>query len=295
MRRTLAAVLLVSVSSCSFVFTRSPGDVGKPPQKIAACREGRGFPIADAVIGGVLLVSALSLIGQTSGPNGAGTDDNSNVPAILTGTALAAVFGASSYYGFTRTSRCRASHQEYLAAHPPPVLAPVAMAPPVGANGGACTAQLTCDAGLVCSGMPDHTNQCIVAPQIAQVPQTLVAPQTPVAQTPVAPQKPVVPQKPATPEKPAVPVGMQGGACTPQLTCVLGLVCAGMPDNTNKCMPAKGTYLPPQKDPTPAAPAAPAVGTQGGACTPKLTCNQGLVCSGMPDRTNQCIAAPAKQ
>ncbi len=67
-----------------------------------------------------------------------------------------------------------------------------------------------------------------------------------------------------------------------------------MPDHTNKCMPAQGSYLPPQKDPTPAAPASPAIGAEGGACTPKLTCNQGLVCSGMPDRTNRCIAAPKR-
>jgi hypothetical protein len=42
------------------------------------------------------------------------------------------------------------------------IVAPTAA---VGAQGGACTAQLTCNQGLVCSGMPDRTNKCIVAPK----------------------------------------------------------------------------------------------------------------------------------
>lgn len=291
MRRTLAAVLALSLCSCSFVFTRSPGNVGKPPQKFAQCVEGRGFPIADAVIGGLLLLSSLSLLtGTSDAQTGGSSDDTSTVPAVLTGVGLAAVFGASSYFGFTRTSRCRASHAEYIAAHPAPALAPVAAAP-MGANGGACTAQLTCDTGLVCSGMPDHTNKCIPAPpQMAQVPPA--APPPPATPPPATAPPAVTP--PPAPTKPAIPVGMQGGACTPQLTCVLGLVCAGQPDHTNKCMPAQGSYLPPQKDATPTS-SAPAVGAEGGACTAKLTCNQGLVCSGMPDRTNKCIVAPQRK
>lgn len=231
MQRTLAAVLSLTVCSCSLAFTSSPGDVGKPPQKIARCTERRGWPIADAVIGGVMLASSLSLLTQTSDAQSGG-EDSSNTAAVITGVVLASAFGVSSYIGFSRTSRCRASHEEYLAAHPAPAVAPVAQIP-VGANGGACTAQLTCDAGFVCSGMPDHTNQCIVAPQVTQAPPVTTAPvQTPPVKTAPVQTAPVQ----APPAQKSPPVGTQGGACTPQLTCVLGLVCAGMPDHTNKCV-----------------------------------------------------------
>ncbi len=278
MKRTLAVVLTLTVSSCSFVFTRSPGNVGKPAQKFSGCSEGKGWPIADAVIGGVVLASSIGLLGGYQDPN-TGETQSPDLLVTVTGVLIAGAFGVSSYVGFSRTSKCRASHAEYLAGHPPPALDPVANIPP-GANGGLCTPQLSCDAGLVCSGMPDRTNRCIVAPQVAQTP-------------------------PVQPPEPQIPVGMQGGACTPQLTCALGLVCAGMPDRTNKCMPAQGAYVTPQAPPpkpapppptVPAPPVAPAVGAQGGACTAQLTCNQGLVCAGMPDRTNKCmvgqIAAP---
>jgi len=261
MKRTLAAVLTLTVGSCSLAFTRSPGNVGSPPQKMADCKEGRGFPIADAVIGGVFLLSGLGLLNNYDPDTG--ETEGQDTAVTVVGLLAAGLFGVSSFIGFRRTGACRASHAEYIAAHPAPAQNLVAQIP-VGANGGMCTAQLSCDTGLVCSGMPDRTNRCIVAPQVAQTP--------PPAATL------------------AVPVGMQGGACTPQLTCVLGLVCAGMPDHTNKCMPAQGSYLPPETTPPPPAPA---TGAQGGACTPQLTCNQGLVCSGMPDRTNKCIAAPA--
>ena len=267
MKRTLAAVLTLSVCSCSLVFSRGPGNVGKPPQKLADCTTGKALPITDAIIGGVILLSSLGVLNSYNADTG--ESEGPSTAVSITGALIAGVFGVSSYIGFSRSSKCRASRAEYLEGHPPPMLNPLANIP-VGADGGLCTPGLTCDAGLVCSGMPDRTNRCIVASQVAT--------------TPTGPVQPAGPQ---------IPVGMQGGACTPQLTCVLGLVCAGMPDHTNKCMPAQGSYLPPQKDvPPPPPPPAPAMGAQGGACTAQLTCNQGLVCAGMPDRTNKCIAAP---
>lgn len=270
MKRTLAAVLTLTVSSCSFVFTHSPGNVGKPAQKFADCSERKGWPIADAVIGALILASSLGLL-NTYDPD-TGESDGPGTAATIGGLLIAGAFGVSSYVGFSRSSKCHASHAEYLAGHPPPMTNPVAMVP-VGANGGLCTPALACDPGLVCSGMPDRTNRCIVAPQVAQPPPGL-----------------------AQPQGPEIPIGMQGGSCTPQLTCVLGLVCAGMPDHSNKCMPAQGSYLPAQSPPT-GTPLSrvPPVGAQGGGCTAQLTCNQGLVCSGMPDRTNKCIVAPASR
>ena len=264
MKRTLAAVLTLSVCSCSLVFSRGPGNVGKPPQKLADCTTGKALPITDAIIGGVILLSSLGVLNSYNADTG--ESEGPSTAVSITGALIAGVFGVSSYIGFSRSSKCRASRAEYLEGHPPPMLNPLANIP-VGADGGLCTPGLTCDAGLVCSGMPDRTNRCIVASQVAT--------------TPTGPVQPTGPQ---------IPVGMQGGACTPQLTCVLGLVCAGMPDHTNKCMPAQGSYLPPQKDvPPPPPPPAPAMGAQGGACTAQLTCNQGLVCAGMPDRTNKCM------
>ncbi len=254
MQRTLALVLSLSVSACSFVLTKGPGDVGNPPTAIADCTEGKGWPIFDIIAAGVLGVTALSGAGVLSGSEPT-SDDNRLGETATIGAVIAALgFGAGAFYGFSRASKCRDSHAAYALEHPAPAMQPVAYYPPpaaapLGSSGGFCTPQNTCDAGLICAGMPDRTNKCM----------------------------------PGQPLPPLVEVGAQGGACTQQLTCNEGLVCAGMPDRTNKCMPAQPVATPP---------AAPAIGMRGGACTAQLTCSTGLTCAGMPDRTNQCIPVP---
>ena len=212
---------------------------------------------------------------------------------IVSGGLLAVAAGASAYVGYGRVSRCREVRGQFIAGHPggmqpygsypppqggsypppqggsypppqgpppqgpppqgpppqgpppqgPPPQGPPpqGFAPPVGAQNGSCTAQLTCDQGLVCAGMPDHTNRCM-------------------------PVRPVAPSPPPS-------IGAQNGACTAQLACDPGLVCAGMPDHTNRCMPE------------------PAAGTHGGACMANNACGAGLVCAGMPDHTNRCMPA----
>ncbi len=269
MKRSIAAVLSLTVSGCSLLFTHGPGPVGKPPQTYARCTESNTIPIVDAVIGGLLVLSAAGAFGTTQDENASSDTADQGTAATISGLLLAGVFGVSAFVGVGRTKKCRASHQEYVAAHPqqlqpigpgyiPQPIGPGYVPPQnvaVGAQGGSCTAQLGCDPGLVCAGMPDHTNRCMKG-HIQQV----------------------------APPPPAI--GMQGGACTAQLTCEMGLQCAGMPDRTNKCMPARAPVVP-----TPPPP--PAIGMQGGTCTAQMTCNTGLVCAGMPDRSNKCIPAPS--
>ncbi|MBL0216498.1 MAG: hypothetical protein IPQ07_21775 [Myxococcales bacterium] len=257
MKRTIAAVLSLTVSGCSLLFTHGPGPVGKPPQTYARCTDSNTLPIVDAVIGGVLLLSALGAFGTTQDGDVSSDTADQGTAATISGLLFAGLFGVSAFVGVGRTKKCRAAHQEYVAAHPPP-MQPIGPGyvpqqnVPVGAQGGFCTAQLGCDPGLVCAGMPDHTNRCMQGHIV-----------------PVAPPPPAI--------------GVQGGACTAQLTCDPGLQCAGMPDHTNKCMPSRA----------PVPPSPPSIGMQGGACTAQLTCNTGLVCAGMPDRSNKCVPAPS--
>ncbi len=259
MQRTTALVLSLSISGCSFVLNKGPGDVGNPPTVLADCSESKAGPVVDTIVAAVLLVSAIGGVGALQG-NEPTSDNKLGTTATIAAGAGALGFGVGAFYGFYRVSQCKSSHAAYALEHLPPPVQPVAYYPPpgsapIGSVNGFCTPQNTCDAGLICAGMPDHTNKCM----------------------------------PGQPQPPLVAVGVQGGACTPQLTCNQGLTCAGMPDRTNKCMPAQPVVTAP---PPPPAPAPATIGMQGGACTAQLTCNTGLTCAGMPDRTNKCIPTP---
>jgi hypothetical protein len=262
MKRTIAAVLTLTVTSCSFVFVDGPANLGHPPAAYDDCTDSMTWPIVDGVIAASMLLSGAGVLGATRDESDSAEDGGAAgaVSAVL----MAAAFGASAYIGYSRVKKCDRSHAAFIAANPngtrgqyagggqpvqptQPMHQPVVpINPPtalVGQQGGYCTPQNTCNPGLVCAGMADRTNRCM--PEQTQ---------------------PVQPVQPAQPL-----VGQNGGACTPQLTCNTGLVCAGMPDRTNKCIPQ------------------PAAGTQGGACMANNACNTGLVCAGMPDRTNKCM------
>ena len=211
MHRIIAVTLAVAVTGCSFLFTTGPGNVGNPPQAYPDCTDSMTWPIVDGVIAASVLLSGIGVFGATHDSTSS-TSTDGGAAATASAVLTAVAFGAGAYVGYGRVSRCRDVHEQFIAGHPNGMLygggAPQGYVPQagpaVGAQNGYCTAQNTCDQGLVCSGMPDHTNRCIVG-------QTL---------------------------PPPAALGIQGGACTAQLTCNDGLVCAGMPDHTNRCMPA---------------------------------------------------------
>lgn len=249
MKRIIAAVLALTVPSCSFVFTTGPGAVGSPPVAYPDCTESMTWPIVDGIFAASMVLGGIGAFGSTRDSSSSAEDGGT--AGAISALLMAGAFAAGAYVGYSRVSSCKEKREAFMAAHPngmQPVYGGGAYnpaEPPMGTQNGLCTPQNQCGVGLVCAGMPDRTNRCM----------------------------------PAQPSGPAI--GTNGGPCTAQLTCNQGFVCAGMPDRTNKCMPAQ-----------PAAPAAPAVGSSGGACTAQLTCNAGLVCAGQPDKTNKCMPEP---
>ncbi len=257
MKRTIAAVVTLTVTGCSFVLVDGPGQVGNPPAVYADCTDSMMWPIVDGVLAASMLLSGVGVLGATRDESD--TAEDGGAAGAVSAVVMAAAFGASAYFGYKRVSKCDRVREQFLAANPngmrqqyaggggqpvqpaqPAYQLVVPINPPtalVGHDGGYCTPQNTCNPGLVCAGMADRTSRCTSG-------QT----------------------------DPAQPlVGMNGGACTPQLTCNIGLVCAGMPDRTNKCIPQ------------------PPPGTQGGTCMANNACNTGFVCAGMPDKTNKCM------
>ena len=204
MRRTLAAILLVSVTSCSFVFTRSPGKSGNPPDAAPNCTEDRHAVNADIAMSIVFILVSLASIGVLADPRA--TDDRDErrafIPIGIASAVIGTVATAGAYYGIKWTRECRQANSQYAIANPHPI--PQGPPSPPGEENGPCTDAMTCNPGFVCALGPDHQNRCLVPPKA-----------------------------------PPVPVGVvEGGPCTPQLTCFHGLVCAGQPDGTNRCMGA---------------------------------------------------------
>ena len=210
MKRIIAAMLALTVPSCSFVLTSGPGAVGNPPVAYPDCTESMTWPIVDGIFAASFILSGVGLLGATRDESSS-TEDGGTAGAV-SALLFAGAFAAGAYVGYSRVSSCKAKREAFLTAHPN------GMQPVYGGGGG---------------GYAPNPNE--------------------------------------------PPVGTQGGMCTPQNQCGVGLVCAGMPDRTNRCMPAQ--------------PSGPAIGTNGGACTAQLTCNQGFVCAGMPDRSNRCMPA----
>lgn len=250
MNRIVAAVLALTVPSCSFVLTTGPGAVGNPPVAYPDCTESMTWPIVDGIFAASMLLSGVGVLGATRDQSS--TTQDGGTAGAISALLMAGAFAAGAYVGYSRVSSCKEKREAFLTAHPNG-MNPVyggggggyypnpqnPQEPPVGTQNGLCTPQNQCGVGLVCAGMPDRTNRCMPAQPAAQAPA----------------------------------VGASGGACTAQLTCNAGLVCAGQADRSNKCMP----------EPQP--------GTHGGLCMTGNTCNQGFVCAGMPDRSNRCMPA----
>ncbi len=275
MKRTLAAILSITVTGCSFVMVSGPGNVGNPPQVYPDCSDSMTWPIVDGILSASFLLSGIGVVGATHDESS--STEKGGTAGAISAVLFAAAFGAGAYIGYGRVSKCKETREAFIAAHPNGMQPTgyVPMGPAVGTQNGYCTQQNTCNPGLVCAGMPDHTNRCMpdqTQPAIGTQGGACTAQLTcnvglVCAGMPDRTNKCM----PAQVQPAAPAVGAQGGACTPQLTCNQGLICAGMPDRTNKCMPM------------------PAPGAQGGACLANNACNDGLVCAGMADHSNRCM------
>lgn len=198
MRRTLAAVLLVCVTSCSFVFTRSPGKPGSDPDAAPNCTEDQHAVNADIAMSIVFILVTLAAFGAAADPEDP-EDRRSLIPIGIGSAVIGTVATAGAYYGIKWTRQCRSANREYAMSRPIPRTLP-SPPPNPGEETGPCTTARTCNAGLVCTLGPDRSRRCLAPPPI--------------------------------------PVGTEGGLCTPQLTCFHDLVCAEQPDGRTRCVAA---------------------------------------------------------
>jgi hypothetical protein len=119
--RIVAAVTCLSLTGCSFIFTKGPPEQHRQ-MPYFECSTGRAAPIADSVFAGLQVIG----IGITAGQSEAEYNEKNEVdegqrnPIVKRNTAIGlnVVFGAmwalSAYYGYTRTAACRAAKNEWI-------------------------------------------------------------------------------------------------------------------------------------------------------------------------------------
>lgn len=98
-KRGLAAVLAASISGCSLAFVQPPP---VRPTSQVSCTTGYRAPQIDVSIATVLAVFTVAYLA------GEGVEvSDQQITFGVTALSVAAWFGGSGYYGFTRARRCR--------------------------------------------------------------------------------------------------------------------------------------------------------------------------------------------
>ena len=112
MKRAVALTVALAFTGCSFIAVNgpdiAPGTMPMPGDEID-CSESRAAPIVDVVLASLMLMGAISAFIDSRKADGAPLSGEAAV-AIA---AVAAVFGASAYFGFSRTSECRRVRELY--------------------------------------------------------------------------------------------------------------------------------------------------------------------------------------
>jgi hypothetical protein len=118
--RVIAALALMA-TGCSFVFTGSP-PVNHRQLPYFECNSSRVTPALDTVLAAILAISAVGNGAQSdlefdnrfddTDGDGRGDPPFTRKTAVTIDVALLALAGASAYYGFTKTSECRAAKTE---------------------------------------------------------------------------------------------------------------------------------------------------------------------------------------
>ena len=113
----LAAACAVLTQGCSAIFVRSPArdSATEPP----SCTESRAAPMADALLAGVAATFGAAGLTQTLNHCSPSSDcAESFAPglAVLGGVVLLTA-GASAFYGFHQTKRCREAWTSWCGSH----------------------------------------------------------------------------------------------------------------------------------------------------------------------------------
>jgi hypothetical protein len=120
--RWVASFACVALSGCSFFMVRGPSDP-QPQHGYAAaepdCTDSMGWPIADGVLAGVFLMSALGAVAQTDEqPMSTLDDDRDHNEVVASGLVMGSIAAASAYVGYSRVRRCREAREQYAASNP---------------------------------------------------------------------------------------------------------------------------------------------------------------------------------
>jgi hypothetical protein len=178
----VAGLTALSLTGCSFLFVRGPGDPPPTPYPVyPECTASMTWPVVDGVLAAVYGIAAIGMFVDDGGD--APGDDDDMTEAGVASLLVAIAAGAGSFVGYRRVSACRDARDAYLMTYPrgfpgysqpgypqpgypqpgypqpghpqgyPPPYGPAPHIP-AGYEGGACMPDQSCAAGLVCaSGM----------------------------------------------------------------------------------------------------------------------------------------------
>lgn len=101
MKRVVASLTMLAFAGCSFLTVNGPNM--PPPGEPIDCTESRVAPFVDITLGTLFLLGGLSAFIDSRSADGR-PHAGEAAAAIL---AVALVFGASAFVGFTRVGDCR--------------------------------------------------------------------------------------------------------------------------------------------------------------------------------------------
>lgn len=206
--KSIAVVVAVATSGCSFVFTKGPSAT-QPNQPIAAgnlppdCTDSMAFPIIDGVLAVFGVMVATGAKDQNSRTN---TGDKNGTIAL--GVIGAGVAVASAFVGYGRVTKCRRARESFMLAN-------------YGAGAGGY--QQPQASQYPAAGEPVQPYP--PAPVDTASPNSQPVGPTPPVKPPAPPVAPLPPAPPSPPPPPPT-LGTEGDVCASQAECAEGFTCS---------------------------------------------------------------------
>jgi len=127
-RVAVVALVALSLTGCSFLFVRGPGDPAtRPPTVYPDCTSSMTWPIVDGALAAMYAFGAVGML--TTDGFGASTNDDEMEEAAIASMLFAIAAGAGSYIGYQRVSECRDARAAYVPPYPH-VVPPYGYPPP---------------------------------------------------------------------------------------------------------------------------------------------------------------------
>ena len=114
----MKCLALLALSGCSLVMVKGPRDTGNPPRTYPSCTSSLTYPVVDTVLAGLFLASMTTAIADNGSMDSTINDKDTRAERATSAGLMAALFGVSAYFGYTRVSRCRAAEDNFQRAYP---------------------------------------------------------------------------------------------------------------------------------------------------------------------------------